>query len=406
MNSPLFKNLQTTMDALGYDDTLSWAAQTTSGPDTNLAHYPRLMYYYHPDYLGHVEYITDLDGVRYQYFYYTAPMSRLPTSKPLVQRCFSADWSRPLARLGETLIEEKATRPGMHFDSPYRFNAKELDEEPTSGSSRTPLKINNACEQTGLYYYGARYYNPMVSVWLGVDPLAEKYPSLSSYVFTGNNPIMLVDPDGRFIVDPSFKKYKNLTSFLNTNGLLNFINKNPKISEGLRDFGQSYSDGTPYFTPSRIEKTFKAGSVPTVSAKDFSSYELQPNAQTWQENFIEFNQEFLSRIEGVLADPNASEVDKQGALLRFIVTATHEPIHSSEWGTGGKSTHHEMGNWFETFVYGNVDSRSNSLNFDYESYNMFESWKTGNTSNKDFINYLKETGRESLIPDVSKFMEE
>jgi RHS repeat-associated protein len=118
----------------------------------------------------------------YQYFYYTAPMSRLPTSKPLAQRCFSADWSRPLARWGETLIEEKATRPGMHFESPYRFNAKELDEE------------------SGLYYYGARYYNPMVSVWLGVDPLAHEYPSLSPYVFTGNNPVMLVDPDGREIV--------------------------------------------------------------------------------------------------------------------------------------------------------------------------------------------------------------
>jgi hypothetical protein len=54
---PKQRPLQTTMDALGYDDPLSWAAQTTSGPDTNLAHYPRLMYYYHPDYLGHVGYI-------------------------------------------------------------------------------------------------------------------------------------------------------------------------------------------------------------------------------------------------------------------------------------------------------------------------------------------------------------
>jgi RHS repeat-associated protein len=124
---------------------------------------------------------SDVNGVPYQYFYYTAPMSRLPTSKPLAQRCFSADWSRPLARWGETLIEEKATRPGMHFESPYRFNAKELDEE------------------SGLYYYGARYYNPMVSVWLGVDPLAHKYPNMTSYVFTGNNPVMLVDPDGRQI---------------------------------------------------------------------------------------------------------------------------------------------------------------------------------------------------------------
>jgi RHS repeat-associated protein len=138
-----------------------------------------------------------VNGVPYQYCYYTAPMSRLPTSKPLAQRCFSADWSRPLARWGETLIEEKATRPGMHFESPYRFNAKELDEEPTNGSSRTPLKINNAREQTGLYYYGARYYNPMVSVWLGVDPLAGEFYTLTPYHFVANNPIIIIDPDGR-----------------------------------------------------------------------------------------------------------------------------------------------------------------------------------------------------------------
>jgi RHS repeat-associated protein len=99
----------------------------------------------------------------------------------MAQRCFSADWTRPLARWGETLIEEKATRPGMHFESPYRFNGKELDEE------------------TGLYYYGARYYNPMVSVWLGVDPLAAHINQVdkSPYAYTWNNPVNLIDPDGR-----------------------------------------------------------------------------------------------------------------------------------------------------------------------------------------------------------------
>ena len=81
---------------------------------------------------------------------------------------------------GESLIE-KNTNYGQ-FSLPYRFNGKELDPE------------------TGNYYYGARYYNPVWSVWLGVDPLAHKYPSMSPFVFTGNNPIMLVDPDGREIV--------------------------------------------------------------------------------------------------------------------------------------------------------------------------------------------------------------
>jgi len=45
------------------------------------------------------------------------------------------------------------------YVNPYKFNAKELDSE------------------TGLYYYGARYYNPRLSIWYGVDPLGEKMPS-------------------------------------------------------------------------------------------------------------------------------------------------------------------------------------------------------------------------------------
>ena len=42
--------------------------------------------------------------------------------------------------------------------SPYKINGKELDEE------------------TGLYYYGARYYDPRLSMWYGTDPMQEKYP--------------------------------------------------------------------------------------------------------------------------------------------------------------------------------------------------------------------------------------
>ena len=49
-------------------------------------------------------------------------------------------------------------------DLPYKFNGKQFDEE------------------TGLYYYGARYLNPVASLWYGVDPLAEKYPNYSSYI--------------------------------------------------------------------------------------------------------------------------------------------------------------------------------------------------------------------------------
>ena len=61
---------------------------------------------------------------------------------------------------------------------PYTFSAKEKDSE------------------TGLSYFGARYYSSDLSVWLSVDPMSAKYPSLSPYTYCANNPIKLVDPNG------------------------------------------------------------------------------------------------------------------------------------------------------------------------------------------------------------------
>ena len=43
---------------------------------------------------------------------------------------------------------------------------------------------------------GARYYHSDLSVWLSVDPLADKYPGWSPYNYCLNNPIKLVDPNG------------------------------------------------------------------------------------------------------------------------------------------------------------------------------------------------------------------
>ncbi|MFV0505156.1 MAG: RHS repeat-associated core domain-containing protein [Bacteroidales bacterium] len=102
-------------------------------------------------------------------------------------------------QLGEGFLEERNNtwnfaiserRAKFHLDyaeceqnhvnnTPYLFNGKELDEE------------------TGLYYYGARYYNPRISLWYGVDPMFDKYPSMNPYNYCANNPVMLVDPDGR-----------------------------------------------------------------------------------------------------------------------------------------------------------------------------------------------------------------
>ena len=74
------------------------------------------------------------------------------------------------------------------------FNGKELDTE------------------TRLYYYGARYYDPRVSLWLNVDPMMLRDEAMDDedssnggvfnpmnnavYTFSYQNPVKYVDPDG------------------------------------------------------------------------------------------------------------------------------------------------------------------------------------------------------------------
>ncbi|MDR1876281.1 MAG: RHS repeat-associated core domain-containing protein, partial [Flavobacteriaceae bacterium] len=55
-------------------------------------------------------------------------------------------------------------------------------------------------EETGLGYFGARYYDSKISQWYSVDPLAEKYPDWSPYNYCFNNPVIYTDPDG---MDPT-----------------------------------------------------------------------------------------------------------------------------------------------------------------------------------------------------------
>jgi RHS repeat-associated protein len=51
--------------------------------------------------------------------------------------------------------------------------------------------------ESGLDYFGARYYMPALARWGSVDPLAEKHPEWTPYNYVLNDPLALIDPDGR-----------------------------------------------------------------------------------------------------------------------------------------------------------------------------------------------------------------
>jgi RHS repeat-associated protein len=55
--------------------------------------------------------------------------------------------------------------------------------------------------ETGLYYYGARYYGDWIARFVSVDPLAGKFPFYTPYQYSGDNPVTFYDMDGNERVD-------------------------------------------------------------------------------------------------------------------------------------------------------------------------------------------------------------
>ncbi len=76
-------------------------------------------------------------------------------------------------------------RKGSFTDRDYRYgyNGKENDDEVKGESNQQD--------------YGFRVYDPRVGRFLSVDPLADAIPAWSPYNYVLNNPVKLIDPDGR-----------------------------------------------------------------------------------------------------------------------------------------------------------------------------------------------------------------
>ena len=120
-------------------------------------------YYFHADHLGSSNYITDSNGEIYQHTEYFPG--------------------------GETWVDESSNKQR----TPYKFSGKELDEE------------------TGLYYYGARYYDPRTAAWQSADVEIERYLSglsrggvynsanLNLYAYAYQNPVKYSDPNGKWV---------------------------------------------------------------------------------------------------------------------------------------------------------------------------------------------------------------
>src|SRR5690606_27906223 len=132
---------------------------------------------YHSDHLGSSSYITDNFG-RPSHYYEYLPFGELMTEH----------------NQSKYYIDPYPTQNMDSYNNPYKFN-------DFGGKSERALPERTARSaemdrETGMYYYGARYYDPRISIFISVDPLAEKYPNYTPYHYVHQNPINMIDPTG------------------------------------------------------------------------------------------------------------------------------------------------------------------------------------------------------------------
>ncbi len=168
---------------------------------------------------------------------------------------------------GEAFVDEHTIRTEMLF----KFNGKEQDSE------------------TGLYYYGARYYEPRECRFYGVDPMAEKYPNMGAFVYCNNNPVKFIDPTGMEGEDPEGNK-----SLVNEQtskygwGNISGENKLPKLSK-----------------EKDIESLYKGGGGENNSNKGEGSKDNN-RFQAVDIKYFNVTEYFSGLIEWLLFEPNSN----------------------------------------------------------------------------------------------------
>ena len=107
--------------------------------------------------------------------------------------------------------------------------------------------------ETGFSYFGTRYYDSdILTGWLSVDPMADKYPNISPYAYCAWNPVKLVDPDGEEIGDPP-TKFKEVGSVIPKSDFIGW--GYPGVEENCNDYAKKQMSDAGYYVGGRLDPT-------------------------------------------------------------------------------------------------------------------------------------------------------
>ncbi|MBD3330563.1 hypothetical protein GF354_03455 [Candidatus Peregrinibacteria bacterium] len=265
-------------------------------------------------------------------------------------------------------------------ESLYQFTGKEKDSN------------------TGLIYFGARYYDPGIGRFMSVDPLAGKYWEWSPYHYSFNNPLGFIDPDGNYIISSRTANENPVLiaaalaaeRFASTSGTLQNIFKNQIHSSvdsfigfGIVKEGKTVKGngrGPEIIVSKQWDKTRStAGKFPR---DDFHGYGKIKIANWILEKYYYGNRD-----------------EQKAAFTLMWMVILHETAHWADYHNDSDyqvdaDDHHK----FNREVFGIKGSKSNQYNSYWEYWYDYE-WP--NYNNND--NQNKKSTNENTIPDWDEY---
>ena len=271
------------------------------------------VYFYHSDHLGSASWITNGNGTPIQHLQY------MPYGEPFVNERISS------------------------YNERFTFTGKERDSE------------------TGYSYFGARFYDSdLMTGWLSIDPMADKFPNISPYNYCNWNPVIIKDPNGEKGVKVVDTKSKTITVkatyYVVSNPKLNRDNTfyteeeinsmNTEINSTLNTQGYTYEfDGEMYNV--RFDLEF-------ISAGDYINAFSLKNEDSYGNCFSRMPEKLAPNIFPVIDNNDGTVTHTAG------VHQNDEIIMNANYGDNNRNRIHEI---FHSLYFNNDNADSGIGNY-------------------------------------------
>ena len=235
----------------------------------------------------------------------------------------------------------------------FVFNGKEKDQE------------------SGFHYYGARYYwSELLTGWLSVDPMMDKYPSISPYAYCAWNPIKLVDPDGeKIVIKDGDKSYYYVNGHVYAQDRASLVNFDKVLGKDA----------------SKIKKNLDIMSKDKAGAKVINS--LVGNKK----------QTYTIAADASSGDGSYNHISNKVSLVsgkaNNLGSLSHELFHAYQDDKG--RTPHTIYNELEAYVFSGVIygaslgiTSTTDLNYNEKGVSFAKDLKCGKPFNENTFQYL------------------